>query len=507
MAEGILPYGYEEERIESGMTALAGLPPYLDLAHVMGLSESIMRNARVREGCQGYTDKQMVMPLVLLSLAGGDCVDDLHILEADEGFKKIMFRIENHGISRRGRRELECRWRKERTRCVPSASSVFRYLEAFDDPQQSRLRKAGAAFVPAPNEHLRGLAHVNKDMIEFVQKRNPEAVATLDVDATLRKTDKRDALYCYNGAKAYQALNCYWAEQEMVLFSEFRDGNVPAGHKVLRVFKESLEMLPEGVREVRLRSDSAACQHELMRYCEKMESERFGRIEFVIGQDITKHFKQALLEVEESDWQPVCMEVDGEKVATGREWAEVCFVPSAIAYSKNAPEYRYLATREALEQPQLPGLEGQQKLPFPAMTMRKKAYKVFGFVTNVDWDGEEAIHWYHARCGKSEQAHAAMKEDFAGAKLPSGSFGENAAWWWIMILSMNLNQAMKRLVLGGNWVAKRMKAIRFALINLPGRIVRHSRQLVIRLSKGHPSFDLLVNMRREIAKLAVLPSG
>jgi hypothetical protein len=27
-----------------------------------------------------------------------------------------------------------------------------------------------------------------------------------------------------------------------------------------------------------------------------------------------------------------------------------------------------------------------------------------------------------------------MKEDLAGGKLPSNDFGENAAWWWIMIV-------------------------------------------------------------------------
>jgi len=61
-----------------------------------------------------------------------------------------------------------------------------------------------------------------------------------------------------------------------------------------------------------------------------------------------------------------------------------------------------------------------------------------------------------------------MKEDLAGGKLPSGDFGENAAWWWIMVLSLNLNVIMKRLVLGQAWVGKRMKAIRFGVICLPG---------------------------------------
>ena len=37
MAQGQLPFQYEEERREFGMTALAGLPVYLDLAQVMEL--------------------------------------------------------------------------------------------------------------------------------------------------------------------------------------------------------------------------------------------------------------------------------------------------------------------------------------------------------------------------------------------------------------------------------------------------------------------------------------
>jgi hypothetical protein len=36
-----------------------------------------------------------------------------------------------------------------------------------------------------------------------------------------------------------------------------------------------------------------------------------------------------------------------------------------------------------------------------------------------------------------------MKDDLAGGKLPSTDFGENAAWWWIMILALNLNAKIK----------------------------------------------------------------
>ncbi len=100
-----------------------------------------------------------------------------------------------------------------------------------------------------------------------------------------------------------------------------------------------------------------------------------------------------------------------------------------------------------------------------------------------------------------------MKEDLAGGKFPSGDFGENAAWWWVMILALNLNQMMKRLVLGEKWVSKRLKAIRFSLINLPGRVIEGSRRLTVRLSKNHPSLDWLVEIRSRIAGLVPEPSG
>jgi len=506
MAQGVLPFQYEEERSDTGMTGLAGLPAYLDLAQVVGLSESIGRHLRVREGSQGWTDSQVMTALVLLNLAGGDCVDDLRILEADEGFCRVLRKAEAHGLRRKERRALDRRWRKERRRALPSPSSVFRYLAAFHDPEQEKLREPSVAFIPVPNEHLQGFARVNKDLLAFVQSHSPQDTATLDMDATLVETDKSDAKFCYKGFKSYQPLNTWWAEQGHVLHTEFRDGNVPAGFEQLRVFKEALDCLPEGVERVRLRSDAAGYQHDLLGYCDKGTNERFGRMEFAVGCDVTPDFKRAVAEVDESEWRPITKEVDGGK-KTGREWAEVCFVPEAISRSKRGLEYRYLATREPVRQLELPGMEAQKQLPFPAMEMGEVQYKVFGIVTNMDWEGERLIHWLYERCGGSEQAHAVMKEDLAGSKLPSGEFGENAAWWWIMILALNLNAAMKGLVLGERWASARMKAIRFVLINLPGRVLARSRRLIVRLSKGHPSLDLLIEARMRIAMLVPEPSG
>ena len=507
MAQGVLPYKYEEERSHGGMTALAGLPIYLDLASVLGMGECIRAHLHVRGAGQGWTDEQSVLSLMLLNLAGGDCVDDIKILEKDEGFSKVLGRVETKGLTRQQRRAMERQWRKEHHRCVPSPSALFRYLGVFHDPEEERKREAGKAFIPAPNKHLQGLREVNRDFVASVQRRHPEQEATLDHDATLVETQKKEALFSYQGYKAYQPFNVWWAEQALVLHTEFRDGNVPAGYEQLRVFQEALEMLPEGVTKVNLRSDTAGYQHDLLRYCEKGENKRFGRIEFAVGVDVTKEFKKAVGEVEESEWAPLWKEINEERRKTTAEWAEVCFVPNAISRSKKDPEYRYLAIREPLEQPEFSGMEKQVELPFPTMTMEKQRYKLFGVVTNRTVEGDEVINWLHKRCGKSEEAHSVMKEDLAGGKLPSSSFGENAAWWWIMILALNLNSAMKRLVLEGSWVTKRMKAIRFSLIGLPGRVMTHARGLVVRLVKNHPSLAVLVQARQRIMELGYAPCG
>jgi len=199
---------------------------------------------------------------------------------------------------------------------------------------------------------------------------------------------------------------------------------------------------------------------------------------------------------------------------TNSEWTEVCFVPNELCHSKNAPEYRYLAKRQLLEEESsLPGMEDPQlPLPFPTIQMEEKKYKVFGIVTNIDYEamnGEDLIHWLHERCGKSEEVHAVMKDDLAGGKLPSADFGENAAWWWIMILALNLNVMMKKLVLDPSMETTRMKRIRFSIINIPGRIIKRSRSLILRLSKGHPSYGILIKARKQIAMLNGVwePSG
>jgi Transposase DDE domain group 1 len=501
--QGVLDFQYEAERSNHGQTAFGGLPLYLDLIWRSGAAAAIRQYVCVA-GRQGWLDLQLVLAVLFLNLAGGDCIEDLERLEGDSGFAGILKKVERAFLTRRERRTMKARWRRERERAVPSPSSMSGWLERFHDLSAPKA-EAGRAFIPAVTAAIRGLWKTNQALIGFVQVNAPSPLATLDMDATLIATHKRDALYCYKGFKAYQPLNCWWAEQSLMLYSEFRDGNVPAGHEQLRVLKDSLQYLPASVTKVALRSDSAGYQEELLLYCGEGRDPRFGVIEFAIAADVTEAFRRAVLATAESEWKPLVRMFDGQPQQTEQEWAEIGYVPHWAGHSKKRADYRFLAIREPLRE--LP-LGDEASLPFPTQAFGTKGtYKLFGVVTNKKEAGDQVIWWLRERCGKSEEVHAVLKTDLAGGQLPSALFGANAAWWALAILAHNLNTAMKKLVLGKSWVTKRMKALRFHLIALPGRVVRHARKLIIRLGAGAETLAMIVNARQTIRALRCGPAG
>lgn len=254
------------------------------------------------------------------------------------------------------------------------------------------------------------------------------------------------------------------------------------------------------VRPCRL---AAAYQQNLLLYCGEGLDERYGVIEFAVSADVTAEFRKAVHQVAEADWQPLYRTVGDETYKTDQEWAEVCFVPSWAGHSKKRKDYRFLAIREPLRQLELGDPE---QLPFPTEVFGQKGrHKLFGVVTNRTLPGDQVIWWLRERCGKSEEVHSVMKEDLAGGQMPSGKFGANAAWWAIMIIAHNLNALMKRLALGTGWLTKRMKAMRFHLINLPGRVVRHARRLIIRLNGKGEALNILLAARRAILALGGAP--
>lgn len=508
MSHNQLPFQYEISKTESGLTAFAGLPLYVELALQSGLMKAIRKT--LKKPAQGWSDEQIMLTLILLNLIGGDCVDDVNRLESDEGLSLLFLKIETFGMKRQARRLYEKRWRKEKVRSFPSASAVHRFLNKFHHAAEEDKRIEGKALIPTHNVFLTKLLSINATLLNFAQLQTPCDTVTLDQDATLVETNKHEALYSYKKFKAYQPLNTYWHEKGLLVHSEFRDGNVPAGFQQTRCLDEALHQLPEGIQTVFLRSDSAGYQEKLLKYCAEGINERFGVIEFAISAQVSSGFKKAVKGLNEGVWKPIYKKDpyarDG-RIETEQEYAEVCFVPDWVARCDKKTTYRYIAIREPLAvQEELEGIEEIKKeLPFQTISTQNKHYKLFALVTNRNIDGNELINWHRERCGDSEKIHSIQKSDFAGGQFPSKYFGANAAWWHIMILSLNLNRLMQEHALPQKYKTKRMKSIRLNVIGIAGKCIQHARSFTFRLGSKQGVEIQLQSIRENIAGLVRPP--
>jgi len=263
----------------------------------------------------------------------------------------------------------------------------------------------------------------------------------------------------------------------VILHDQCRDGHVPAGCGNARILAQAVANLPSGITQIRLRADSALYETAVLRWCEDRQ------IEYAISADLSDQLKGEILRLPSSAWQ-----LEREAGEARREWAEVPYVPDDKDYRKDRPCLRrYLAIRVTKRQGDL-FADGRQ-------------VQHFAIVTNRSGDGLALLQWHREKAGTVEHTHHVLKNELAAAALPSGKFGANAAWFRLNVLTYNLLTALKRLTLPGDFATARPKRLRFLLFNTVGKVVRHARQTLLRLT-GALQHALVVAVRQRIAVLA-----
>ena len=105
--------------------------------------------------------------------------------------------------------------------------------------EAKRKRSRGQiAYIPEESAALQGLGRVNRSLVQELGSRCAEQrIATVDQDATIIESRKQEALRTYEGERGYQPMLAVWAEMDVVLADQFRDGNVPAMMEPLTVAK------------------------------------------------------------------------------------------------------------------------------------------------------------------------------------------------------------------------------------------------------------------------------
>jgi hypothetical protein len=310
--------------------------------------------------------------------------------------------------------------------------------------------------------------------------------ATLDADATIIVCHKRDAQPTYEGGRGYQPLVVLWAEADLVVADEFREGNMPARQAPLPCVRAGFAALPDTVTARYFRGDSACHENALLAWLThpKRAEEPGGAIGFAVSAVQSEPLAAALRAVTEPQWQTCGTEADG----TLRQCAEVDFVPALPSEHKAAQPLRYVGLRLVKAQGEL-FADGSR-------------YHYHAVITNRDLPGAELWHWQRQKAGTIEHVHDEVKNDLGGARLPSGKFGANAAWFRLVLLAYNVVSVQRALALGDDLRTARLKRLRLWVYGLSGRMSYTGNTLKLRL---HASVAAIRQLQR-VWKVFALPT-
>jgi hypothetical protein len=450
-----LPFEIDDAVDPSLVTGRAGVPLVIELFRQLGVAATIEAEVTVKQRQRGLTPAELVESLIVLWTSGGDRCQDLATLREDQALATLL----GHPL--------------------PAATTVRDFLEAFHVEGGPLWAAGPEATIPEESAPLAGLGRANHTLVAGLQRGARARTATLDVDATLVASDKAAATVAYDGTRGYQPVVVLWAEQDVILHDQFRDGHVPAGCGNLRVLEQAVANLPQGVKQLFLRADSALYETAVLRWCEDPRHP----VAYAISADMSEPLKAEITRLPETAWQ-----VEREEPDAIRAWAEVPYVPDDGDHRKDRPWVRrYLTVRVQKRQGSL-FADGSNVHYFAVVTNRTEA-------------GLAILQWHRAKAGTVEHTHHVLKAELAAAALPSGKFGANAAWFRLNVLTYNLLTALKRLTLPGDLRTARPKRLRFLLFNTVGKVVAHARRTLLRLS-GAVQHALLVRARGKIARLA-----
>jgi hypothetical protein len=471
MSQGVLPYAVEVVGGADKVTARAGLPLVLETMQALRLEEVLKHELRVRQRASGYTEAEKVEAVVLLLASGGECLDDIAMLKADGGLKRLLGRE------------------------LPSADTLRNFLYRFHDEGLVEAAKQGAAaagreaYIVEESAALRGLARVNRVLVHRVSAQGKSRRATLDHDATLQESHKREALAHYQGGRGYQPVVVVWMEQDLIVADEYRDGNVPAGMENLPVIQRAFAALPSTVEEFYFRADSAAYDEAVLKWLAAAQrtSGPGGRIGFTISADMTTQLRAVCEAVPEGDW--VLLE---ERAHETVMWSDVEFTPGD--WSKAAEPLRYVALRMRKKQGWM--FEGGYETKYLAVVSNR-----------WEMSGADLIRWHWEKAGTIELVHDVTKNELGAAVPPCGRFGANAAWYRLSLLTYNVLSAMKSLALPAQLSTARPKRLRFAVLTIAGRIVSHGGGLVVRIGEAAERMAGLIAARTRLVALMPQAAG
>jgi hypothetical protein len=367
-------------------------------------------------------------------------------------------------------------------RQFPSPDALLDFLGSFHDAKRVGARPVHKkAFVPAESAGLHGLEAINRALV--ARGCDPRATtATIDHDGTIIESHRREATWAYEGTRGYQPLVAVWAEEQLIVADEFRDGNVAGGEDPLSSVKRAFANLPPRVTKKYFRGDSADYYEPLLKYLVD------ECVVFSVSADMTKQLRARCEKIAAADWALLETRTREEVHV-----AEVEFTPGE--WPKTAAPLRYVALRFTPLQQQLFEEEGPKYL---AVVTNRPAPEADERPQPEQMSAAELVRWHWGKAGTIEHVHRSLKDELGAGVMPSGRFQTNAAWFRLNAITFNVLTVLKRRALPARYRLARPKRLRYEVFTLPGKLALHQSELSVRVSAAEARLKEIVAARQAL---------
>ena len=421
--------GIEARFDDASLVADAGLLLAGTVMGRLGLEALIDDTVRLEGRAAGSGPGRKVLSLAASMLVGGRCIDDTGRLRSGASGAVLPFE-------------------------VMAPSTVGSFLRSFTFGHVRQLDKAAE----------QALARAWS-----VGAAPDVAEMTLDLDSTICEVcgkAKHGAAYGHTGVLGYHPLVAVRADTGEVLHSRMRSGSSQRGHE--HFAREALARVRRLAADasVTVRADSGFFSYDMIAAI----GAHGASYSITIPQNAK--VKAANEAIDDDDWAPIAYTRGGEA-----QVAETTIDTGRRGDKLRGPDGEPAKLRLITRRSRLLGAQGEL---WPD-------WRYHSFLTDradLDPVAADAYHRAHATV---ELAIRDLKENAGLSRCPSGQFPANGAWLACCVLAHNLARWTARL--GRAHPTRQLTVaatIRNRLLAMPGRLVNHSRQHILRLPLNWP---------------------
>jgi len=351
-------------------------------------------------------------------------------------------------------------------------NGVFQYLASlptYPDPTTLRrfLQRFGSKGLTAfQNLHSRFQGH-------FLQEPDPLSSVIFDLDTKVLTVygQQQGAKVGFNpkkrGRPSYQPLLCFEGKTGDVWEGMYLSGNAHPVPHAIEILERSIRKLPSGIREIRMRADSAFYDHTIAEYLQDIQAG------YAIVARITRPIRRSL------------GALAYEEVSPGIWLAEFEYQPWRWKRVQ-----RFVVVRRLV--PEKPSWQ------LSLFQMAGYTYQVI--VTNLPLKPLNLWRFYNQRA-TGELIIRELLEAYTLGKIPTRDWASNQAYFHLVLLAYNLVNWFKRLCLPSDWQQLNLQSVRNRLFLVPAQLLRPQGRPMLSLPNSYPYAETFLQILEKIKKL------